>query len=166
MKTKTRYILAILVALVTAIIGGVTILKVQFGGELIEAVRVALPKLRVVRAGNCDYIYDRDDGKLVATKCTSDPSAYQKTVEDLRGQLQRSENEIEKAKARVAELEKELIAQADARSQELSACKAKLDALTAVPQCEDDSEHGRLCCRTGFYAAKNKEGRVACYERP
>lgn len=136
MTIKTRYLIAILVAIAAAFLGTISIVRVDLGGKLVEAVKTAIPKLRVVRAGGCDYIYDRDDGKLVATKCASDPSAYQETIDKLRGQLeaansqiQKFKQEVETAKARVAELERESIARADAASKALSEREATIAEL-------------------------------------
>lgn len=173
MTVKTRYLIAILVAIAVAFLGTVSIVRIDLGGKLVEAVKTAIPKLRVVHAGGCDYLYDRDDGKLVATKCASDPSAYQETIDKLKGQLdaansqlQKSKQGVESAKARVAELEKELITQADVKSRELSTCKTKLDALTALPQCGKDPKRGPFCCKPGYYAGTTDEGKGWCYKRP
>lgn len=38
-------------------------------------------------------------------------------------------------------------------------------ANLSLPQCGEDSEKGRLCCKAGFYAGK-QDGHLACYERP
>lgn len=134
MSQRVRWIVIAFAAAV-AILGGVTVLKVNFDLKPDWAIirDIFSAKLRLVTVGDCSFVYDRDTGALVEKICKA-PLDLQTVVDDLRKQIDTMSKDLEVAQreaSKVPQLQAEAARQKAAVDDAVSKLRQQLEINAA-----------------------------------